>query len=132
MRFKLMELGGTKKDIALLVAGGISLALSLADSWLGFLHLPFDIAWVTIILCGIPILADALIGLTTRFDIKADVLVAIALIASLIVGEEFAAGEVAFIMQIGALLEDLTLNRAKAGIERLVKLTPQTARVVRG
>ena len=74
MRFKLMELGGTKKDIALLVAGGISLALSLADSWLGFLHLPFDIAWVTIILCGIPILADALIGLTTRFDIKADVL----------------------------------------------------------
>ena len=64
----------------------------------------------------------------TAFDIKADVLVSIALIASLIIGEDFAAGEVAFIMQLGALLEDLTVAKARAGIEKLVHLTPQTAR----
>ena len=51
-----------------------------------------------------------------------------ALIASVITGEDFAAGEVAFIMQLGALLEDLTVAKARAGIERLVQLTPQTAR----
>ena len=65
------------------------------------------------------------------FDIKADVLVSLALIASVIIGEDFAAGEVAFIMQLGALLEDLTVAKARAGIEKLIHLTPQTARVIR-
>ncbi|WP_295247925.1 cation-translocating P-type ATPase [Veillonella sp.] len=42
----------------------------------------------------------------------------------------FAAAEVAFIMQIGALLEDITVAKARAGIEKLVNLTPQEARVL--
>ena len=126
-----MEIGGTKKDIVLLVIGGISLVLSLLDSRLHFIPLPFDIAWVAIILCGIPIVLEAIIGLVTRFDIKADVLVSLALIASVCIHEDFAAGEVAFIMQLGALLEDLTVAKARAGIEKLVHLTPQTARVIK-
>ncbi|MCD8299732.1 MAG: cation-translocating P-type ATPase [Clostridiales bacterium] len=124
-----LKLGGTKKDITLLVISGISLLLSIFKV---FPMLPFDIAWVAIILCGIPILIEAVIGLVTRFDIKADVLVSLALIASVCIGEHFAAGEVAFIMQIGALLEDLTVARARAGIEKLVHLTPQTARILEG
>ena len=48
------------------------------------------------------------------------------------IGESFAAGEVAFIMQLGALLEDLTVAKARAGIEKLVHLTPQTARIIEG
>ena len=128
---ELMEIGGTKKDIVLLAIGGVSLMLSLINSRLHFLPLPFDIAWVAIILCGIPIVLEAIIGLVTRFDIKADVLVSLALIASVCIHEDFAAGEVAFIMQLGALLEDLTVARARAGIEKLVHLTPQTARVLK-
>lgn len=125
----LLEIGGTRKDIAFLVISGIALICSLT----GILDfLPFDIAWVAIILCGVPIILEAIIGLVTAFDIKADVLVSLALIASVCIGEDFAAGEVAFIMQIGALLEDLTVAKARAGIEKLVKLTPQTARVVHG
>ena len=58
-------------------------------------------------------------------------LVSLALIASICIGETFAAGEVAFIMQLGGLLEELTVARARAGIEKLVHLTPQTARVLR-
>lgn len=81
-------------------------------------------------LCGIPIILEAVIGLITAFDIKADVLVSIALIASVVIGEDFAAGEVAFIMQLGGLLEELTVAKARAGIEKLVHLTPQTARVL--
>ncbi|HIV17555.1 MAG TPA: cadmium-translocating P-type ATPase [Candidatus Alectryocaccobium stercorigallinarum] len=123
---ELLELGGTKKDITLLVISGISLLLSIFN----VLTLPFDIAWVAIILCGLPIVLEAVIGLVTRFDIKADVLVSLALIASIIIGEYFAAGEVAFIMQIGALLEDLTVAKARAGIEKLVHLTPRTARII--
>lgn len=121
-----LELGGTKKEIVLLVISGIALLLSMA----GADFLPFDPAWAAIVLCGIPIILEAVIGLVTAFDIKADVLVSLALIASVCIGETFAAGEVAFIMQLGGLLEDLTVARARAGIEKLVHLTPQTARVL--
>ena len=86
---------------------------------------------MAIILCGLPIVLAAINGLVTAFDIKADVLVSMALIAAVVVGEDFAAGEVAFIMQLGALLEDLTVAKARAGIEKLVHLTPRTARIVR-
>ena len=123
---KLNEWGGTRRDIAFLAVSGIALLISI----LGVLDLPLDPAWVAILLCGVPILLEALHGLITAFDIKADVLVSIALVASVIIGEDFAAGEVAFIMQLGALLEELTVARARAGIEKLVKLTPRTARVL--
>ena len=122
---EILAKGGTKKDIALLIISGIFLILSLFD--LPFL---FDPAWIAAVLCGIPIILKALIGLITEFDIKADVLVSLALIASIAIGEIFAAGEVAFIMQLGGLLEDLTVAMSRAGIERLVHLTPQTARVI--
>ena len=121
---RVLEWGGVKKDVACLVVSGLALIASMLD----LLPLPFDPAWVAIVLCGIPILLEAFIGLVTAFDIKADVLVSIALIASVIIREDFAAGEVAFIMQLGALLEDLTVARARAGIEKLVHLTPRTAR----
>lgn len=122
-----LEWGGIKKEITLLAISGVALVVSIFD----LLPLPFDAAWVAIVLCGIPIVLEALIGLITAFDIKADVLVSLALIAAVLIGEDFAAGEVAFIMQLGALLEDVTVARARAGIEKLVHLTPQTARVVR-
>ena len=125
---ELLELGGIKKDICLLIIGGISVALSLLENHFQFWVFPFDAAWFAIIFCGIPIILEAIIGLTTRFDIKADVLVSIALIASICIHEDFAAGEVAFIMQLGSFLEDLTVAKARAGIERLVNLTPQAAR----
>ena len=124
---KLLEIGGTKKDIALLVISGIALLLSIFKPF----PLPFDASWIAVILCGVPIVLEAVIGLITEFDIKADVLVSIALIASICIGEDFAAGEVAFIMQLGGLLEELTVAKARAGIEKLVSLTPQTARVIK-
>lgn len=125
---KILEWGGTKRDITFLIISGIALFLDIFK----IVPLPFNSAWVAIILCGLPIILEAIVGLVTEFDIKADVLVSLALIASVIIGEYFAAGEVAFIMQLGALLEDLTVAKARAGIERLVGLTPRTARVVKG
>lgn len=122
-----LEWGGTKRKVVLLVMSAIALIFSIFD----LVKMPVDIAWVAIILCGVPIILEAVIGLITEFDIKADVLVSLALIASVLIGEDFAAGEVAFIMQLGALLEDLTVAKARAGIERLVNLTPQTARLIK-
>lgn len=124
----ILSWGGIKKDVIFLVVSGIALFVSIFR----LIPLPFDAAWIAIILCGLPIVLEAVIGLFTSFDIKADVLVSIALIASVIIGEVFAAGEIAFIMQLGALLEDMTVAKARAGIEKLVHLTPRTARVVIG
>jgi heavy metal translocating P-type ATPase len=112
------------------VVFGISF-VSLAVSFFDIGVLPFDAAWITVILCGVPIVKEAITGLITKLDIKADVLVSIALIAAVITGEIFAAGEVAFIMTIGAYLEKRTITKARAGIEKLIKLKPVSARCIR-
>ncbi len=122
---KILKWGGMKKDVTILIISGIAILASIFR-----FPLPFDAAWAAIILCGVPIVLEAVIGLATSFDITADVLVSIALIASVMIREDFAAGEVAFIMQLGALLEDLTVAKARAGIEKLVRLTPRTARKI--
>ena len=111
-----------------LVAGGIGVVFSLLGVRLG---LPFDWAWFTILLCGLPIVWGAAVAMYEEFDVKADLLVSLALIAAVVIGEVFAAAEIAFIMQLGAMLEEFTVSKAQAGIERLVKLTPTTARIVR-
>lgn len=111
-----------------LAIGGIGVVLSLAGIRFG---LPFDLAWLAIIFNGLPIVWGAAEAMYKEFDVKADLLVSLALIAAVIIGEYFAAAEIAFIMQLGAMLEDFTVSKAQAGIERLVKLTPTTARVVR-
>ena len=108
----------------------ISLVLSLSG-FPGRTVLPFDIAWAAIILCGVPILTGAVKGLIWEHDVKADVLVAMALVASVTAEEYFAAGEVALIMQIGALLEDYTSEKANESIGKLIRLSPQKAHVVR-
>ena len=123
---RLLAKGGTRKDIAFIIVSAAALVASFAAPG----ALPVDLAWVAVLLCGVPIVVEAFIALVCEFDVKADVLVSIALIAALAVGQYFAAGEVAVIMQLGALLEELTVARAQRGIRRLVELTPRAARVV--
>lgn len=119
----------TQKTVTFIIISSICLFMSLIQSVYELLH--FNLSWVAIILCGLPIIKEAAIGLYEEFDIKADVLLSLALIASVIIGEIFAAGEISVIMTIGALLEDLTVQKAQSGIENLVKLTPKQARIIR-
>ena len=121
-----LSIGGMRKDITFLFISIVSLILSLTVKDL----MPFDPAWIAVVLCGIPILIESSVGLFLRFDIKADVLVSIALIASLCIGEIFAAGEVAAIMIIGSLLEDYTAERANRNISKLIDMKPKTARII--
>lgn len=122
----IVEFGGTKRVIAFLIVSGIALLLGL----LKIQPLPFDVVWIAVVLCGVPIVLEALIGLISKFDIKADVLVAIAMIASVIIGEEYAAAEIAFIMTLGSLLEELTVEKAWSGTEKMARLIPDTAHLV--
>ena len=111
------------------IVSGLALAASLTFSWTGNADkiAVIDPAWIAIFLCGLPIILGAITGVVRDHDITADVLVALALIGSLILKEFFAAGEVAFIMQIGSILEDFTSERAKKGISKLIRLSPKKA-----
>lgn len=96
--------------------------------------LPFDPSWVTIIISGIPLLYLAIWRMIFNqgiAKISSALLICIAMFAALAIGELFAAGEVAFIMALGALLEDATTNRAKKGLKKLISLAPTQGRRIR-
>ncbi len=126
------EKNSDRLRLSFVVISGITLAVSLIFSWTGNQAkiAIFDPAWVAIILCGLPIVIGAVVGVAKDHDITADVLVALALIGSLILKEFFAAGEIAFIMQIGSILEDFTSERAKKGISKLIDISPKKANLL--
>lgn len=112
------------------IIGGVFLAASLV-LMLTKIEIPIDPAWVTIVICGYPLLYLAVwrvIYNKGMSKISSALLISIAMIASIAIGELFAAGEVAFIMAIGAILEDMTTERAKKGIKKLISLAPETSR----
>ena len=117
----------TKKETIKIILIIIS-AISLIESFILSLD---HISWIAVILCGIPIFKECIEGLIREFDIKADLLVSMAIIASIIIGEAFAAGEIATIMAIGGFLEEYTVSRTQGRIEELVKMTPQLATRIR-
>lgn len=113
------------------IVSGVFLAASLTLLLMG-IKLPVDPAWLTVILSGYPLLYIALTRLVYDKWISSALLISMAMLASLAIGELFAAGEVAFIMAIGAILEDMTVARAQRGLSKLIALTPvQGRRLVR-
>lgn len=116
-------------SIPMTIIGGIFLGISLVCMLMG-IELPVNPAWVPIIISGIPILYGALTALFCEKTISSELLVSTAIVASVAIGEIFAAGEIAFIMAIGEILEDITVNRAKKGISKLIKLSPQQGRKI--
>lgn len=97
--------------------------------------LPFDPAWVTIVISGIPLLYLAIWRIVHNpgiSKISSALLICIAMFAAIAIGDLFAAGEVVFIMAIGALLEEATTNRAKKGLKKLIGLAPTKGRRLRG
>ena len=116
-------------SIPMTIIGGIFLGISLVCMLMG-IELPVNPAWVPIIISGIPILYGALTALFCKKTISSELLVSTAIVASVAIGEIFAAGEIAFIMAIGEILEDITVNRAKKGISQLIKLSPQQGRKI--
>ncbi|WP_067044517.1 cation-translocating P-type ATPase [Methanobrevibacter sp. YE315] len=109
-----------KIDILLIFISAMSLIV-------GFILSIDYLSWISVILCGIPIFKECAEGLITEFDIKADLLVSLAIIASIIIGEIFAAGEIATIMAIGGFLEEYTVAKTHGRIEQLINMSPQVA-----
>lgn len=112
------------------ITGGLFLAASLA-LMLTDTTVAFDPAWISVLICGLPLLYIAVSSMIFNegiSKISSALLISIAMIAAIFIGDLFAAGEVAFIMAIGALLEDKTVERAKKGLKKLINLAPQQGR----
>lgn len=103
----------------------------LGGSPMNLNFLPFDPAWITIIISGTPLLYLAVWRIIYNrgiSKISSALLITIAMIAAISIGDLFAAGEIAFIMAIGAILEEITTNRAKKGLKKLINLAPTQGR----
>lgn len=96
-----------------------------------FAAIPFEFSWITIIISGTPLVYLAISRLINNkgiSKISSALLISIAMLAAIAIGDIFAAGEVAFIMALGEILEDLTTDRAKKGLKKLIGLVPTTGR----
>lgn len=112
------------------IVGGIFVVISFVLSHFD-IPVAIDPAWITIIICGIPLLYLSIWRVIHNKGIQkisSALLICIAMIAAIMIDDLFAAGEVAFIMAIGAILEDKTTKRAKKGLTQLINLTPMLAR----
>ncbi len=107
--------------------GGVALAVSLALMLLD-IHVAVDPAWITVFISGMPLFYSAITRLVLQRRITSPLLISIAMVACIYIGELFAAGEVAFIMAIGELLEHYTVHRAKRGLSKLISLVPEQGR----
>lgn len=115
------------------LAGGLFLFFSLLAGWQEY-PLPADPAWMTVVICGLPLLYLALSRLVCNSGIKkisSALLISIAMCAAIAIGDLFAAGEVAFIMALGAIIEEKTTQRAQKGLKKLLSLAPETGRRLR-
>lgn len=117
-------------ELPMTIVGGVLLVFSFVLPRVG-VNLPVDPAWGTVVISGIPLLYLAVWRIIYNpgiSKISSALLITIAMFAAIAIGDLFAAGEVAFIMAIGALLEDATTNRAKKGLKKLISLAPTQGR----
>jgi heavy metal translocating P-type ATPase len=126
MSIEKREMENMMQKAAMIVSGA-----GLLVSWLYGEIGGLDPSWLAVFLCGVPIAWTALKELFLERTINSDVLVTIAIVAAVSIGEIFAAGEVALIMMLGMWLENRTVARAASALEEMVQMAPQTARVKR-
>ncbi len=118
--------------IPMTVISGIFLAVSLAFSILN-ISVWIDPAWISVFISGIPLLYLSIWRIIHNpgiSKISSALLISIAMIAAIAIGDLFAAGEVAFIMATGAILEEKTTERAKKGLKNLIELAPRQGRLI--
>ena len=121
------------EKLYMIIAAGIALLVSFILDRTGFSWGAW-LSWIPVVICGTPIVYSAIKKLIVNKGIKkssSSLLITIAMIAAICIGDLFAAAEVAFIMAIGEMLEDVTTGRARKGIDNLIKLKPAEGRLIR-
>lgn len=87
----------------------------------------FDVSMIAIaVIGGLPLVFRAVGALKFKI-ISIELLVSIAVISALAIGEYSEAGIVVWLFSVGDLLEEITLKKTRKSIQDLVDMTPKTA-----
>ncbi|MFD1850484.1 heavy metal translocating P-type ATPase [Oceanobacillus bengalensis] len=117
-----------KKQITFL-SGGL-LVLALVVNLAGYYNVRQTILVITTIIAGIPIFTKAFQALRMKaFSIE--LLVTIAVIGALFIGEYVESAVVTFLFLFGDYLEARTLEKTRSSLKDLVDMAPQEATVIR-
>ncbi len=114
------------------IVSGLFLIISLYFKY-NHISVPLDPAWISVIVSGLPLLYLAIWRVIYNpgiSKISSALLICMAMVAALYIGDIFAAGEVVFIMAIGALLEEKTTKRAQKGLDKLISISPRYANIL--
>lgn len=140
------------KLLVLFVGAGLCILSYFWDRVLGDAYETgkfFNPAWIVVFVCGWPLAYGGFKNLFKFGKVRTSLLITVAMLGCIAleilcwcgVGMEgdghshsnlFSAGEVAIIMWLGELLEDITLKRSRKNLEALIRLTPTTARIKMG
>ena len=104
---------------------GFALEFSGNHQWADYSFL------ISAVVGGFPVFKLAVTNILRDFDLTAGVMVSVAMIAALIVGEYGAMALVAFMMVIGEALEDFTRERADHALKELNQLVPEMVTIRR-
>lgn len=131
---KLGKVGGFLNSTPMLWISGLAVLVSFFGEYIlpimGQEHneVMLQFAWISVLISGVPIASYAFIYTFYDKVISSCLLITIAMIAAIYIGDVFAAAEIAFIMAIGEMLEERTVEKAKKGIEMLLNLLPSQGR----
>ena len=127
-KFERKLLGLTKRYAAPLTfaAGALTVIGYTAERLTGWKALIIAAYLVATVLAGLPILFKALTGFRMK-TVGIELLLSIAVIGALYIGEYSEAAIVTFLFQFGTYLEQRTLNKTKSAIRTLTEMAPATA-----
>lgn len=114
----------------ILTINTIMILLAEAFKWLFHINIAYQILMLVIGSIGlIPILMTAISSLKVKL-VSVDVLVSLAVIGAIIIGEYNEAAIVTWLFSLGEVLEELTLKKTRKAVADLTKMAPQTALVL--
>lgn len=114
----------------ILTINTIMILLAETFKWLFHINIAYQILMLVIGIIGlIPILMTAVSSLKVKL-VSIDVLVSLAVIGAIIIGEYNEAAIVTWLFSLGEVLEELTLKKTRKAVADLTKMAPQTALVL--
>ena len=83
-----------------------------------------DLAWVTVLVCGLPLLINSVQSIWDRLEIHANFLIVVAMVALISIGDYHTAAYVGLIVQAGFFLEQLITGESHYTVDDDMVLCP--------
>lgn len=114
---------------------GVILFVVVVGEWLGLFEaltarIPWPIGLAVVLVGGYPVFRNV-IRATLKGQVISHTLMSVGVLAALAVGEWATAAVVVFFMRVGDYTERFTAERARRAVKDLIRLAPQTARLLR-